>query len=318
MGWHSRGASYAARSIGMAKACDDKLELGRSYCYKGIALFAAAKYGEGAAALSEAIETLARTGDLFEVNLAHFHKACCHYGSGDLAQAVEEARTAFEGSIRIGEDTRAHCAIFLWAKATGGGLPFEQLRSCFRAVPEDILSTDHLLMAEGFWHSFHGRTEESLAAFQRAYKLAAQHCVINFHTAEAFPLLAMALRRHADAVEDRDPRCAQQLRRRAGRWAKWAARLTRFFPAFRPHALREWGLALAGQGRPRRALRMLDKSCAAAQRQSARYEYARSLLERGKVAQALGLSGAGEQIAQAEAELRAIEGALSARAFEVL
>ena len=60
-------------------------------------------------------------------------------------------------------------------------------------------------MAEGYWHWGHGRTDEALAAFRRAYDLVKDHLVINFHTAEALPMLATALRLHADAIRGEDP-----------------------------------------------------------------------------------------------------------------
>ena len=120
IGLHSRASRYIARSIELRHQLDDRWGIGQSLCYKGIGLFAAARYEEGLAALDESLGMLARTGDLWESNLARFHKGCCHYGLGDLDAAIAEARTTFEASIRIGEDSRAHSALYLWAKATRG------------------------------------------------------------------------------------------------------------------------------------------------------------------------------------------------------
>jgi eukaryotic-like serine/threonine-protein kinase len=307
IGWQSRASRYSTRSIELRHQFDDKCGQGQSLCYKGIGLFAAARYEEGVSTLAEAIQMLAKTGDLWESNLAHFHKGCCYYGLGDLAQAISEARTTFETSIRIGEDSRAHSAIYLWAKAVHGDLPFDELRTCFRPLPEDNLATDHLLMAEGYWHSFHGRTDLALRAFQRAYDLVKDNLAINFHTAEALPLLATALRLQADATQGENHAQSQQLRNRALKFARWATRLTRLFPAYYPYSLRELSLQLAARGQTKKALKYVEKSLALAESQMARFEYAQSLLVRGRLANQLGLPEATEQIRTARAAIESIE-----------
>ena len=57
---------------------------------------------------------------------------------------------------------------YLWARATRGNIPFEQLKSCYPCRPDDVMSTVHGVMAEGHWHRFHGRTAESLQMFEQA------------------------------------------------------------------------------------------------------------------------------------------------------
>lgn len=92
--------------------------------------------------------------------------------------------------------------------------------------------------------------------------------------------------------------------------------IARRFPTDLPHALREAGLLAAIHGLPQRALRYLNESLAVADRQGARYEYAQSLLARGRVGLAHSWPGAAEDIAEAErllADMRAgIEGETSA------
>ncbi len=92
IGLHSRASRYVARSIELRHQLDDRWGIGQSLCCKGIGLFAAARYEEGLATLVESIRLLAKTGDLWESNLVHFHKGCCHYGLGDLDGAISEAR----------------------------------------------------------------------------------------------------------------------------------------------------------------------------------------------------------------------------------
>jgi tetratricopeptide (TPR) repeat protein len=306
LGWHGRGARYGDRAIVLAHDFNDILGQGTSHNYRGIGLYASARYEEGVQRLSDAIAAFEKAGDLWEVHLAHFHKGCCYFGLGDLAAAVAEARWTFAASARLG-DSRVLCSSYLWARATRGNVPFEELRSCYPCRPDDVMSTVHGIMAEGHWHTFHGRTGEALQSFERAGELVRQSFCVNSHTIVALPELAAALRRHSEAVQHQDPQQAEHLSRRACRLAKWATRLTRLFPAAYPLSLRERSMILAAYGKTKKALKYADKSCAVADAQKAKYEHAQSLLVRGKLAKQLGLPEAAEQIHTAEAALDAIE-----------
>ena len=165
LGWAGRGARYGDRSLTLARQFDDVLGQGYSNNYYGIGLYAAARFEEGLARLTEAIEAFKKAGDLYELHLAHFHKGCCLFGLGNLAEAVAEARWTFASSTRFG-DSRTLCSSYLWARATRGDIPFEELKSCYPCRPDDVMSTVHGIMAEGHWHTFHGRTAEALEAFE--------------------------------------------------------------------------------------------------------------------------------------------------------
>jgi len=306
LGWNARGSRYGDRSMGMAREFDDLLGYGSSRNYTGIGLYVSARYEEGLARLTEAVDAFAKAGDLYELNLANFHRGCCHFGLGNLAAAVAAARLTFASSTRIG-DSRTLCSSYLWARATRGNIPFEELRSCYPCRPDDVMSTVHGIMAEGHWHTYHGRTAEALQAFERAGEMVRKSLCVNSHMIVVMPELAGALRRHADALQAKDARQAEQLRRRAYRLAKWAVRITRLFPAAYPLSLRELSLVLAARGKTKKALKVADKSCTVAEGQKAKYEHAQSLLLRGTLARQLGLPEAGEQISTAQAAIDTIE-----------
>jgi two-component system sensor kinase len=306
IGWYERGERFGDRAIAMAREFDNVWSLAQCCNYKGIGLYAAARYEEGLPQLAEAIAAFDKAGDLWELNLAHFHKGCCHFGLGNLAEAVAEARWAFAASVRLG-DSRTLCASYLWARATRGNIPFEDLKSCYPNRPDDVMSTVHGMMAEGHWHTFHGRTEEALGVFERAGALVRKNFCVNSHMIVVLPELAAAVRRHAETLKKRDPRRSRQLHRRALRLARWAVRVTPLFPAAYPLALREFSLVLADQGKIDKALRIADRSCAAAEVQKARYEHAQSLFVRARLAHRLGRPEADAQIRTAEAALEAFE-----------
>ena len=193
MGWSKRGALYGDRSMTLARQFDDLLAQGSSNNYQGIGHYASARYESGLAHLKDAIEAFQKAGEQFEIHLAHFHKGCCHFGLGNLTDALAEARWTFASSARVG-DTRTLCSSYLWARATGGDIPFEELKSCFPSRPDDVMSTVHGIMAEGHWHTFHGRTEEAVNAFERAGHLVRNSSCVNAHTILSLPNLAGALR----------------------------------------------------------------------------------------------------------------------------
>jgi hypothetical protein len=117
------------------------------------------------------------------------------------------------------------------------------------------------------------------------------------------PELAKACRLHAEAVHNEDLQQAKQLRKRALYLSKWAVRITRLFPATYPFSLRELAEIYAALGKPKKGLKYAQKSCAVAETQDAKYEYAQSQLVCGKLGRELGLLEAADQLAEAEREL---------------
>jgi two-component system sensor kinase len=181
----------------LAHEFDDLLAFGRSCNYTGIGCLSGARFREGVTRLGEAVDAFEKSGDFFELHLARFHLGCCHLGLGTPDEAITEARKTFNSSARLG-DSRTLCASYLWARAAGGNIPFEGLKSCYPSRPDDVMSTAHGIMAEGHWHSFHGRTEEALQAFERVAGMIRKSLCVNAHTIMILPNLAGALRVHAD------------------------------------------------------------------------------------------------------------------------
>src|SRR5262249_42128429 len=129
-GWQRRFSRYSAKSLALAQEFDDRLIRGISFGYSGIGSYAAGEYEEGVVCLNEAIDAFEKVGDLWQLHLAHFHRGCCHFGLGRLAEAVADARWTFASSTRLG-DSRMLCSSYLWARATRGNLPFEEIKGCY-------------------------------------------------------------------------------------------------------------------------------------------------------------------------------------------
>jgi len=166
-----------------------------------------------------------------------------------------------------------------------GDLPFEQLEGQFSLATAEHMPTCNFLIGKGRWQLSEQRCEEAIETLEQALKRAIKNFMVNFHTVAALIWLVTALRIRADELRQEDVQQSRRLQKRGLRLARRAAWITRIFPGDRPHALRELGLAYAAKGRAKKALKLLDKSCAVAKKQKAPYEFAQSLSERANLAQ---------------------------------
>ena len=90
----------------------------------------------------------------------------------------------------------------------------------------------------------------------------------------------------------------------AGKVVQRAVKIARTFQNDLPHALRECGLIAALQGKFNQARQYLDESLAVAERQSARFEHAQTLLARGRVGQKYGWPMSQQDLTNARQALR--------------
>lgn len=297
-----RGASYAEQSREMAEYFDDKLLSGVVSAMQGIGEYATAQYQQGIRSSQEAVERLQISGDFYHLHLSQFHLGSCYLGLGKLEEAIAQAKQTFQSAARVG-DSRVLCSSYLWARATGGDFPFDQLQPHFPHRPDDIMSTAHGMMAEAHWHAFHGRTEAALRIFKEAAKSIWQSRCINSHTILVLPNLADATRVHAQTLKSSDPTASRQLLRRANKLARRATWLTRFLPTAYPQSLRVRALTLNDMGCRKKALKFIDRSCNVAQRQQAAFEHAQSALIHAELKLQTGAPEAEQELTKARANL---------------
>ena len=159
------------------------------------------------------------------------------------------------------------------------------------------------MQSEGQWHLHHGRTEEAVDAFERAMALIKKNVCFNWLTMATIPSLVTALRVHADSIERTEPSEADVLRKRAYRIIRRARPVFRFFPTDHSYVLREYALMLAQKGSKRKALRVIEKSCAGAEKRAEAYQLAESRLARAKLRYSMELDNAKAEMEAAEKEL---------------
>ena len=267
-------------------------------------LYAASRFEDAIAKLTEAVSILEQMGDPWEANTASWHIAFCQYRLGRLDEAVVTARRVRQAALEIGDDQAA--AISLGGVVEGLGRPDPG-----RVDRPGVEGGRRRRARLGRGPPGRGGTvlagSGSFAAAIEVLELAARRAasgVRQEYVAPVRPWLVTALRREAERTPPWEPGRRSALLRRARCESRRALRISSRYRNNLPHALRERALVAAMQGRPGRASRLLDRSLHEAERQGARHEYAQTLAARGELGRSLGWEGAEQQ---AEAGRRALE-----------
>ena len=295
-----RGMRYARRSLAIRRSLGDAWGEGRSLHFYGIVLYAASEYEGTIERCREAIRLLERTGDRWEINTARWHTAFALYRLGRLGEAVEVAQAVHRDGVEIGDAQAAGISLGAWAKASGGRIPASATVQALARPVEDVHTTAEVLQAEAIRLLGAGRPEEAVTQLEEARRIVRKKGLNQEYVAPILPWLATALREQAESLPGAAEWKRRKLLRRARRVACRGRWVARSFKNNMPHALRECGLAQAGMGHTRRALRHLERSLAIADRQSARYEQALTLLARGRLGRVLDWPAATADLGAAE------------------
>ncbi len=301
-----RGIRYARKSLELRRGFGDPWAVGQSLHYIGAGLYAASEFEESIGSCREAIRLLERTGDRWELNTARWHLAFNHYRRGELAEAVEVARAVHRDGIEIGDAQASGISLGAWSKATGGQVPPEAIEAELARPVGDIHTRAEVLQAEAVRLIGSGQAGEAAAVLEEAWRLVHKKGLRQEYVSPVLPWLASALRLEAWRTPLSDPRRRRALLRKARSAARRGLALARRFKNNLPHALREMALAEAVRGRQRRARRLFEQSLRVADDQGARFEYLQTLLAKGRAGQALGWSGAGEEVVKATRGLAAM------------
>lgn len=312
LGWHGRAARYYRAASELSERLNDRWGAAHALNHQSLGCLGAARYEEVIEKATPGTTAFARLGDMLELHHAHFNIGMAEYGLGRLDRAVEKSRWVFDSAVRLGDNVLGPMALCLWSRASLGRLPYDELAGCVQALPGNHNATISLLMAEGYWRLDRQETADAVRVFDQAWRVALGNRYIVAFNTWVLTELVSALRRHADAIASSDPLASGLARRRWARLARWANRLSWFLPPERPRALRELALVYEHHGRIRKAWRLASQSCRIAEEQKARYEYAQSLLVRGRLAGQLGRPEAGKQVRSAREEIDRIEAAIPA------
>uniref|UniRef100_UPI0016011B14 EAL domain-containing protein n=1 Tax=Nocardioides pelophilus TaxID=2172019 RepID=UPI0016011B14 len=293
--WYDRALRYARRSLEIRRARNDPWGQGQSHGFAGVTLYAASRYDEGADACREAIRLLESTGDQWEVNTASWNLAMCLYRKGDLAAAVDVARSTYSAAMAIGDETSAGVALSVWTRASGGRVDAALIDAELARNSADLSTTAELRFAAAVCAI---RADDLDRAAAEAAEAAAVVRAGGLHQEYAAPIAswnATIARLAVERASSYDVAGRNRLLRECTTHVRRARLWALSYRNNAPHALREAGLLASLKGRQRRALRLLERSVAIAEAQGARYEAALSRKARAEVLVARG--GSADQLA---------------------
>jgi signal transduction histidine kinase/DNA-binding response OmpR family regulator len=305
VGLFNRAIKYGEKSQEIRKSFGDVWGQGQSLHYLAIAYYAASRFHECIEKCREGIRLLERTGDYWQVHIARYQIAASLYRLGDYRGALEESQLTHRMGLQLGDELASGIILDVWARATGGYVPEDIMRSELQRHRHDAQGAAQVLFAEGLRLLQTDDMEPATAVLDQATGLADKAGVRNAYTAPFVVWSAHAWRCRAERTAAFSPRRGEFLGR-ARAAARRAIRESWLYKNDLPQALREYAIILAMCGSCSRALRLLERSLAVAKQQGARCEHAQTLLAYGRLRQELGLPGAEEQIADAEAVMREI------------
>ena len=303
LGWHSRAARYYQAAMNLSNKLNDQWGAAHAMNHSSLGSLGASRYEDTIVKATPGTIAFSILGDLLETHFAHFSIGMSNYGLGQLDKALEKSKWIFESCVRHGDNVFGPMAFCLWARASRGDFPFDELVGCLGVLPGNNLASICVSMAEGYWHTHHGRTQEAVDAFEQAWQISWSNSYLVTYNSWVLSDYAAALRLHAQTVKQVDPEKESSIPRRWHKIARWANYVSWVLPPERPRALRELALAHMAQGHLKKAWKLANKSCLKAQETKSAYEYAKSLLVLGETAKKLGRPEADDQIRNAQRDI---------------
>ena len=281
--WYERSLRYARRSLEIRQARNDPWGQGQSHGFAGVTLYAASRYDEAVDACREAIRLLQSTGDQWEVNTASWTLAMCLHRKGELAAAVDVARATYESATAIGDETSAGVALSVWTRASGGRVDSRLIEAELARGSSDLSTTAELRFAAAVCALRDGDLGRAAEEAAKAAEVIRTGGLRQEYVAPVAPWNATIARMAVEQASVYDVAGRRRLLRTCAREVRRARVWAFSYRNNLPHALREAGLLASLRGRHARALRLLARSIAVADRQGARYEAALSRQARARV-----------------------------------
>ncbi|MDQ3611249.1 MAG: AAA family ATPase, partial [Actinomycetota bacterium] len=200
-----RGVRYASRSLEIRRRLGDVWGQGQSRGFSGVVLYAASRYEQAAVACREAIALLERTGDRWEMNTAGWNLAMCQHRRGELVDAAATGERVFRAAQAIGDPASAGIALSVWAKATGGRIDPELLRTELERGSEDAHTASELHLADALRLLHEGEIERAVSKLVDGITVVRRAGLRQEYVAPLFPWHATALRRLAEATPGHNP-----------------------------------------------------------------------------------------------------------------
>lgn len=303
-----RAQRYAERAVALSRECGDLWGEANALHFLGLAYYTTGRFAETIDQTREAVRIFERSGDRWEANIAAYHTASALAYLGRRKDALEEARRVHRAGVEIGDAQARGFGLSVWARATGGVVPEDVIRTEKERETDDTLTASMVVLSEAFWLLAQGRASEASACLDDGIKRVLRSQMLQVYVVALFVWRASVLRIRAEEQPIYGHAQSKALHRRWRRAIRVARLLARLYPNDRAHALREAALFAAWKGHTKRARTFFDRSLGAAERFEQAYERAQTLLARGQVGAEVGWSDASRDIAQGTEAMRVIEG----------
>ena len=285
----------------------------RALQFLSLGLCATGRYRESVQTAEESARLFERAGDRWEANGPLAWAALARYRMGDLVGAQAAALDLLERGRALDDAHGIAFGLDVWARTSEGQLPAELLGAELERRAEHVQTSSVVAQAEAIRLLAHGQPAEAAALIDTwLARLRGEGAFLHDSNVSLVVYRVTALRRQIEAVPPTDPRRRARLLRQAERASRRALAIAGKFRNSEPHALREAAMLEAMAGRPDRAMKLADRSVAAADQLGARFEHALSREVRGQLGEALGRPGADRDLEAARVELRALRGPLRA------
>lgn len=288
LSWFERGFRYARKSFLLRESFDDLWGQGQSLHYHGIVLYASSQFRECIDKCRRAITLLQRTGDYWQIHIARYQIAACHYHLGERAEAIAEAEKNYNSGIALGDELASSIILDVWTRAGEGRLPQGLLERELGREHQDAQSAIQVLIADGVTALHADNTERAVEVLEKAVRTAKRAGIANAYTLPCMTWLATAMRKQLEELSPYKHSERRRRLRRACRVARMAVATGRTCKNDLPRAQRELAQILAIGGKFKRARRLLESSLAIARVQDAQREFAKTLQVRGKIGRIAG------------------------------
>lgn len=270
---YKRGSRYSLRSLQLRNELKDRWGRGQTQSSYSVLLHGSSKYGRCISQSLQAEETLSKTGDYWQVNIARYQRAASLYRMGNLKESLELAKRTYEEANRIGDYRSTGNILDVWTRASLGNIPFEIINTEKKRRSIDKQRHSQMLLAEGVFKLGQRLPLEAIVCFEEGVEVAKIAGISNSYVSPNYAWLATALRLEIEGQPDFENR-NRRGKRKFLRAANRAVRIARRFKNDLPHALRELGYACALLNREAAARRFLKESLNVATDQRANYEAA--------------------------------------------
>ena len=265
VGLGQRGLNRSDKALAIAKRSVDLMTEGHTYAMRSMANYTLARYKQSIAEAERAVDILNQTGDPYLIFIAECHLVFSGWRLLEIERAMETGVKCFERSVHLGEDASGGLVLMAIGTASGGNIPYSELRSCIELDEEDRFTRAMLGWTEGMWHLHHQRLEEACSALWQACKVARTNYLLNSYTAGLVSWCTTAQRIFALSLPN-GPQKRRQMRR-AWSISRAASGLSILFAHERAHVLRERAHLHWSAGRTRKAIGLLRKSISIAESQ---------------------------------------------------